>query len=243
MPEPTSLSSLKPDKTPEGRYIFYLKENKSLKARKLKLVEEIKKLSKVFYDLNIAKEKVKKGVGEFSMGRFKELEGIGSDLMEELQVRKSFLDKESAQQTVDSVLLEEMSEYFGELGVIAEATTLSNASKSDSMTKDASNLARQREDLNKLSKEVMEMQTKAVSMSKDVEKKHEEAEKLTTTLNEDVIEEKRKISKTLMDISNKETELKGREDILKIERKRLNDWDTKLKDKEQSLKRTQSEMI
>lgn len=243
MPESTSLSSLKPDKTPEGRYVFYLQEIKVLKTQKSKLIGEIKKLGKVFHDLNIAKKKVEKGIRDYSMGRFKELEGIGSDLMGELQVRKSILDKEDAEHTVQSVLLEEMSEYFIELAVILEAETVSNASKTASAIKDASSLAKRRENLNKMSTEVSDMHLKAKATVKDTDLKNEEAKKITTALKEELVEKREKISRSVMDLSNKEKELEGKEKNLKVEKKRLSDWETKLKDKEEALKRAKSELI
>ena len=231
------LTNLKPDSPQEGKYVFYLQEIKNLKERKLKLMGEIKKLGVVFEKLNISKEKVEKGVGEFAMGRFKELEGIGSDVMASLQLQKNLLSKESAQHTVHDVLLGEISDYLTELAVILEAESDSNASKRASETERASTLAKERENLNKLSKEVVELHTKATSDAEKVDRKLKEVEKMRTILDDEIVTERRRLEKRSMDLVNKEIELESREKTIITDRERLKALDTRLKDKEEALER------
>jgi hypothetical protein len=223
-----TLTSLKKIKDPffrgeEFRMAETSQTNHELIEQKSKLLQEINKLSNIYFSLKRGSEKVKQDMVGFETDRIKTLEALGREVNLELDEEAEVLKKRSEGLDQDQLFLEELYDYASELMPIMESLCVDYEEKLAETQKITNDTSKESKKLKKLIKDYEERTEKTKTLLEVAEMKHTKVDSLLKEVQEG--------------IDQKKKEWERKDDKLEIERAELRNMKMLYRQKEEKLKK------
>lgn len=243
-----TLTSLKKIKDPffrgeEFRMAETSQTNHELIEQKSKLLQEINKLSNIYFSLKRGSEKVKKDIVGFETDRIKTLEVLGREVNLELDEEAEVLKKRSLELDQDQLFLIELSDYVSELMPIMYSLCVDYEEKLEETEKMTLDTSKESKKLKKLIKEEEGKKEKSETLLEVAEMKHTKADNLLKEVQEGIDQKKKewerkddKLEIERAELRNMKMLYKGKEDKLKKREKALGD-------RERAFERKVAEMV
>lgn len=237
-----TLTSLKKIKDPffrgeEFRMAETSQTNNELIQQKAKLLQEIGKLSNIYFSLKRGSEKVKQDIVGFETDRIKTLEFLGKEVSLELDEEAGVLQKRSEDLDKDQLFLEELYDYAQELMPIMESLCVDyevKLAKTQKLTNDASNKNKK---LKELIKDYEDKVEKTKSLLEVAERKHNTADNLLKEVQEGMDQKKKEWERKDNKLEIERAELRSMKMVWKQKDEKLKSREKVLEDKERSFHR------